>query len=70
MLGFHPSNRAFRHVCSTVGTPIWSLIDPTNPASGGVQLKYSSVVPDADSPNQCGNDPVTSECQRQCSTRD
>lgn len=39
-----------------VGTPLWSLINPNDPVNGGVQLKYSSVPPDADSPNPCGVD--------------
>lgn len=42
-----------------VGTPIWSLTDPTNPASGGVTLKYTSVPRDTDDSNSCGLDPIT-----------
>jgi hypothetical protein len=46
--------------CEVIGTgvPLWSIADPTNPATGGVQLRYTGVVPDADD-YQCDPDPVT-----------
>jgi len=48
-----------------VGTPVWNLIDETNPSGGGVMLTHQGVPPAANDPNRCPLDPNTgAELQR------
>lgn len=42
-----------------VGTPLWSLIDETNPALGGVMMTHQGVPPATNDPNKCPDNPAT-----------
>jgi hypothetical protein len=42
-----------------VGTPIWHLLDESNPTTGGVSLKHMGVAPSGTDPNTCPTDPDT-----------
>lgn len=42
-----------------VGTPVWSLVDPLNPATGGVKLNHKSVPSTVGDPDQCPYNPKT-----------
>lgn len=51
-----------------VGTPIWTLIDPNNPATGGVSLKHTGVGAMNDDPNRCPADPETGDQRKRSVT--
>ena len=75
--------RCFNHVtqqptCCTapceslgIGTPIWSLLDSTNPADGGVGLTFFGVVPEASDPYGpgCGVNNATGSRERDVTVR-
>lgn len=42
-----------------VGTPIWELQNPIDPADGGVLLRHEGVPPSLDDPNRCPLNPAT-----------
>ena len=47
--------------CQVLGTgaPIWSLIDPTNPATGGVKAKFVGAAASQSDPFWCTFNPAT-----------
>ena len=59
--------------CETlgIGTPLWSLLDPTNPSSGGVGLTFFGVVPEQSDPYGpgCGVNNATGSRERDVTVR-
>jgi len=51
-----------------VGTPMWGLMSPTNPATGGVLLQHTGVAGTTSDGNKCPVDPSTGDQKKRSVT--